>query len=93
MICCATLLLTLKLAWTTLRPAPRAAVAGGHRCAGQHVAPAMGRLAWLEIGTATVLLAVFSSAILEMALGQPPGALLGNIHQIGCLALGRAAGS
>ncbi len=89
MICCATLLLTIKLAWSAIHQAPRHKLASGAACHRAAEAPIIGRVALVEIGLATVLLALFSSAILAMAFGQSPGALFENIHQIGCLALGR----
>lgn len=93
MICCATLLLTVKLAWSALRREPQRALAAPGHCYSMAVEPARDRILHLEIGLATLLLALLSTAILDMALGHPPGALFGNLHQIGCLALGKGPAS
>ncbi|KRB01144.1 hypothetical protein ASD83_06350 [Devosia sp. Root685] len=87
MICCATLIFTLKLAWTAARARPVTCTASGSTC--MDTSPQKPAWLLLEIGVATGLLLLLCLAIGGLAFGQPPSAIIGNIHQIGCLALGR----
>lgn len=86
MICCATLIFTLKLAWNAARARPVVCASGG-TC---RVVP-IPRPDWLrlEIGAAASLLLLLCMIMGGLAFDQPPSAIIGNLHQIGCLALGK----